>query len=209
MSGAEPAFWAHPTAIVEPGVEIGAGSKIWDGVHIRRGARLGESCIVGEKSYVAYGVEIGSFVKINACVYVCAGVTIEDFCMISAHTVFTNDRFPRAGNRQLTGLETSEPTADTLGTRVGRGATIGANATIGPGLTLGAFSMVGMGSAVTRDVARHRLVAGNPARPVGWVCRCGPRLALPMTPEAGGRAEATCPRCGRSYALGSAGLEGT
>ena len=66
-------------------------------------------CIVGEKSYVAYDVQIGDLVKINASVYVCAGVTIEDFCMISAHTVFTNDRFPRAGNLDLTGLETSEP----------------------------------------------------------------------------------------------------
>ncbi len=204
----EPAFWAHPTAILEDGVRIGAKSRIWDGVHIRRGARLGESCIVGEKTYVAYDVEIGSWVKINAGVYVCAGVTIGDFCMIAAHTVFTNDRFPRAGNPELTGLETSEPTEDTLRTRVDRGATIGANATIGPGLTLGEFSMVGMGSVVTRDVAPHRLVAGNPARPVGWVCRCGPRLALPvrLPVEPGERPEATCPRCLRKYALGASGI---
>ena len=76
---------------------------------------------------------IGDFVKINASVYICAEVTVEDFCMISAHAVFTNDRFPRAGNRSLTGLETSEPTDETLATRVGRGTTIGATRPSGPG----------------------------------------------------------------------------
>ena len=128
---------------------------------------------MGEKSYVAYDVVIGNFVKINASVYICAQVTIEDFCMISAHTVFTNDRFPRAGNRALTGLETSDVTDETLATRVARGTTIGANATIGPGVTLGEFSMVGMGSVVTRSIAPHALVIGNPARQAGWVCICG------------------------------------
>jgi carbonic anhydrase/acetyltransferase-like protein (isoleucine patch superfamily) len=101
------AAWVHPTALVEQGVVLGEGTKIWDNVHLRRGARIGKSCIIGEKSYVAYDVVIGDYVKLNAAVYVCAAVTIEDFCMISAHTVFTNDRFPRAGNRELTGLETS------------------------------------------------------------------------------------------------------
>lgn len=206
MSSPAPAFQVHPTAIVEDGVEIGAGTKIWDGVHIRRGARLGESCIVGEKTYVAYDVRVGSFCKLNACVYVCAGVTIGDFCMIAAHTVFTNDVYPRAGNRELTGLETSEPTADTLETRVGRGTTIGANATVGPGLTLGEFSMVGMGSVLTRDVAPHQLMAGNSARPIGWVCRCGERLALPAGAGAE-RLEAACERCGRRWTLGTSGLE--
>ncbi len=206
--GAQPPFWAHPTAILEEAVRVGAGSRIWDAVHIRRGACLGESCIVGEKTYIAYDVAIGSFVKINACVYICAGVTIDDFCMIAAHTVFTNDLYPRAGNRSLTGLETSEPTEETLRTHVSRGTTIGANATIGPGLHLGEFSMVGMGSAVTRDVAPHQLVAGNPARPAGWVCRCGQRLALPAAPDPAGHGlEATCQRCDTAYALGASGIE--
>jgi acetyltransferase-like isoleucine patch superfamily enzyme len=106
-------------------------------------------------------------------VYICAEVEIEDFVMISAHTVFTNDRFPRSGNKELTGLETSDPTEETLKCRVGRGVSIGANATIGPGLTLGEFSMVGMGSVVTRDVPPHALVLGNPARVAGWLCACG------------------------------------
>jgi len=200
--------WVHPTALVEEGVRLGPGTKIWDSVHLRRGARVGQSCIVGEKSYIAYDVRVGDNVKINASVYICADVTVEDFCMISAHTVFTNDRFPRSGNRELTGLETSEPTEETLQTRVGRGVTIGANATIGPGLTLGDFCMVGMGSVVTRDVAPHRLVIGNPARPAAWVCVCGPPLlrAADAPGEGDDPRQLCCERCGRGYTLDARGL---
>ena len=104
--------FVHATAIVEQGVQLGEGTKVWDNVHIRRDARIGKSCIIGEKTYVAYEVVIGDFCKLNAQVYVCAGVTIEDFVMISAHAVFTNDRFPRAGNVELDGLETSDVTEE-------------------------------------------------------------------------------------------------
>ncbi|MBI4604756.1 MAG: N-acetyltransferase [Planctomycetes bacterium] len=199
--------WTHPTALVEEGVVLGAGTKVWDGVHIRRGARIGRSTIVGEKTYIAYDVVIGDFVKINACVYICAGVAIEDFCMVSAHTVFTNDRFPRAGNLGLTGLETSAPTEDTLLTRVCRGSTIGANATIGPGITLGEFCMVGMGSVVTRDVPPHALVIGNPARHAGWVCACGRPLVKGSGAKPGGTpVELRCERCGREHRWDAAGV---
>ncbi len=168
-----PSAWVHPTALIDDGVTLGDDTRVWDAVHIRHGARIGRSCIIGEKSYVAYEVSIGDFVKLNASVYVCAGVEIADFVMLSAHVVFTNDTFPRAGNRLLTGLETSAPTDETLTTRVGRGVTVGANATIGPGVSLGEFAMVGMGSVVTRDVSPHALVVGNPARAIGCVCVCG------------------------------------
>lgn len=189
--------WVHDTALVERDVSLGAGTKVWDNVHIRHGATIGESCIIGEKSYVAYDVTIGNYVKINASVYVCAQVTIEDFCMLSAHTVFTNDLFPRAGNVELTGLETSDVTHETLHTTVKRGVTIGANATIGPGITLGEFSMIGMGSVVTKDVPNNALVVGNPAKQIGWVCACGPSLAkFGQEP-----AEMTCDRCDRTYVM--------
>lgn len=197
----------HATAIIEDGVVLGEGTKVWDNVHIRRGARIGKSTIIGEKTYVAYEVKIGSFCKLNACVYVCAEVTIEDFVMISAHTVFTNDRFPRAGNRDLTGLETSDVTAETLHTRVCRGVTIGANATIGPGLTLGEFSMVGMGSVVTRDVPAFALVVGNPARQVGWVCVCGQPLARGGATKPTAPTELHCEHCSRTYTWDATGVK--
>jgi acetyltransferase-like isoleucine patch superfamily enzyme len=196
VSESRPA-WVHPTALVEEGVSLGLNTRVWDGVHIRREAKIGHDCIVGEKTYVAYGVVIGNYVKINAVVYICAEVEIGDFCMISAHTVFTNDRFPRSGNRELTGLETSAVTEETLKTHVRRGVSIGANATIGPGLTLGEFSMVGMGSVVTRDVPAHALVVGNPAKVVGWLCACGHPIfkGRDKTPQG----KLSCERCGREY----------
>ena len=186
----------HPTAIVESGVRIGEGTAVWDGVHIRRGARIGRDCIVGEKTYLAGDVRVGDLVKLNACVYVCAGVEIEDGVMVAAHTVFTNDRLPRATDPELRALRTSEPTATTLTTRVRRGASIGANCTIGPGLELGEFCMVGMGSAVTHDVPAHALVVGNPARLHGVVCRCG-ELVARATAAAVPAGAHRC-RCGRS-----------
>lgn len=167
----------HPTAIVEPGVSLGAGTKVWDGVHIRSGARLGEHCIVGEKTYIAYDVVVGDLCKLNAAVYLCAGVVLERGVMVAAHTVFTNDVFPRATDPDLQQLRPSAPDEHTLGTIVRRGATIGANCTIGPGLELGEFCMVGMGSVVTADVPAHALVLGQPARLAGLVCRCGERVA--------------------------------
>lgn len=167
----------HPTAILEDGVTLGFGTAVWDNVHIRHGASIGNECIVGEKSYIAYDVRIGNRVKLNASVYICAGVTIEDGVMISAGTVFTNDRYPRAATNDLSALRPSEPDEHTLETRVSAGATIGANVTVGPGLVIGRYAMVGMGSLVTKSIPDHHLVVGNPARSVGIVCRCGELLA--------------------------------
>lgn len=190
----------HPTALVEPGVEIGRGTVVWDGVHIR-GPRtvIGRECVVGEKTYIAYGVAIGDRVKINAQVYVCTGVTIETGVMISAGTIFTNDRYPRATTPDLGRLRASEPDEDTLETTVREGVTVGAGAVIGPGLELGRFSMVGMGSVVTRSVSSFHLVVGNPARPTTVVCRCGAPVLSLDSEYAARHTKGTCSRCGRSY----------
>jgi acetyltransferase-like isoleucine patch superfamily enzyme len=191
----------HPTAIVEPEVEIGAGTAVWDNVHIRRAARIGEECIIGEKTYIAYEVSIANRVKINAMVYICSAVTIEDGVMISAGTVFTNDRFPRATTADLRSLRPSEPDAHTLPTLVKAGATIGAGCTIGNDLSIGRFAMVGMGSVVTRSVPDFHLAVGHPARSVGCVCRCGQLLA--RFPAAGPAdfEHLTCKTCGLTYSV--------
>lgn len=199
----------HPTAIVEPGVQIGSGTSVWDSVHIRRDAVIGQDCIIGEKSYLAYEVRVGDRVKINAMVYVCYGVTLHDGVMLSAGVTFTNDLLPRATTPDLTALRDSAPDEQTLQTTVADGATIGARAVIGPGLCIGRFAMIGMGSVVTRDVGAFELVVGNPARSIGFVCRCGERLAgwKPGQRPATGGGE--CPRCGRRYRVSDAGVEET
>ena len=188
----------HPTARIEEGVVIGAGTSIWDHVHVRHSTQIGEQCIVGEKTCIAYGVSIGNRVKINAMVYICTAVTIEDGVMISAGTTFTNDRFPRATTPDLKQLRSSDPDETTLPTLVREGATIGAGCTIGCDLTIGRFAMVGMGSVVTRSIPDFHLALGSPARSVGCVCRCGHLLARfdadppPVVP---------CPECALRYGI--------
>jgi UDP-2-acetamido-3-amino-2,3-dideoxy-glucuronate N-acetyltransferase len=191
----------HPTALVEDRVQLGEGTSVWDSVHIRHDTTIGEECIIGEKTYVAYGVEIGNRVKINAFVYICNAVTIEDGVMISAGTIFTNDRFPRATTSDLKQLRGSDPDEHTLPTLVRRGATIGAGCTIGNDLSIGQFAMIGMGSLVTKSVPDFHLAIGHPARSVGAVCRCGQMLT--RFPEGAehftGNIE--CPSCGLKYSI--------
>ena len=197
----------HSTALIEDRVCIGEGTAVWDNAHIRHGASIGRNCIIGEKTYIAYDVKLGDYCKLNAGVYVCADVTLGDYVMLAAHTVFTNDRFPRAFDITLDGLATSDPTEETLHTSVGNGVTTGANVTIGPGLTIGEFAMIGMGSVVTKDVPPHGLVLGNPARLTGYVCTCGPllcRLSEWNQLEVGGSLQ--CRRCGRRFARTDAGV---
>lgn len=187
----------HPTAIVEDGVEFGPGTSVWDNVHIRYGTRIGEECIVGGKSVIAYGVVIGNRVKINSMVYICNGVTIEDGVMVSAGTIFTNDRFPRAATPDLRELHSSAPDEHTLPTLVREGATIGAGCVIGNDLVIGRFAMVGMGAVVTKSVPDFHLVIGNPARSIGCVCRCG-QMLMRFTSEPPQHPVA-CADCGREY----------
>src|SRR3954468_11991637 len=183
----------HPTAIIEEGVTLGPGTSVWDNVHIRHGTQLGDECLVGGKSLIAYDVQIGNRVKINSAAYICNAVTIEDGVMISAGVIFTNDRFPRAATNDLSEPRPSAPDEHTLPTLVREGATIGAGAIIGCDLTIGRFAMVGMGAVVTRSVPDFHLVIGNPARSVGCVCRCGEPL---LKWDEVGSDEALQKRCG-------------
>jgi UDP-2-acetamido-3-amino-2,3-dideoxy-glucuronate N-acetyltransferase len=187
--------------MIENNVQLGRDTSVWDNVHIRHDTEIGNECIVGEKTYIAYGVKIGHRVKINAMVYVCNAVTIEDGVMISAGTIFTNDRFPRATTPDLKQLRPSEPDEHTLPTLVREGATIGAGATIGNDLTIGRFAMVGMGSVVTKSVPDFHLVLGSPARSVGCVCRCGQLIVKFPTGVAANFPKLRCPACELEYSV--------
>lgn len=198
MAGAAPAR-VHPTANVEANVSLGRGTSVWDNVHIRHDTTVGDECIIGEKTYIAYGVKIGHRVKINSFVYVCTAVTIEEGVMISAGTIFTNDRFPRATTPDLKKLRPSDPDEHTLPTLVREGATIGAGCTIGNDLTIGRFAMVGMGALVTKSIPDFALAIGHPAVPVGVVCRCGQLLLRHAPGRAPARRRLECPECSRQY----------
>lgn len=191
----------HETAIIEAGVTFGKNTSVWDNVHIRHGASVGDECIVGGKTIIAYDVQIGNRVKINSNVYICNGVTIEDGVMISAGTIFTNDRFPRAATSDLQSLRPSDPDGHTLETVVREGATIGAGCIVGGDLEIGRFAMVGMGAVVTKGIPDFHLVIGSPAKSVGVVCRCGqPVHRFTEADDATGPLPVSC-ECGLAYEI--------
>lgn len=153
----------HPTAVVEEGVQIGDGGKIWHHAHIREGAKLGENCVVGKGVFVDQGVQIGNGVKIQNFCSLYKGVTIEKDVFIGPHVVFTNDFHPRAFSAEW----------EVVPTLVKMGASIAANSVLLCGIVLSEYCMIGAGSVVTRDVPAFGLAFGNPARLRGVVCKCG------------------------------------
>jgi UDP-2-acetamido-3-amino-2,3-dideoxy-glucuronate N-acetyltransferase len=180
--------FVHPTAIVDDGAEIGAGTKVWHWVHISAGARIGEDCAFGQNVFVASDVVIGNGVRVQNNVSVYDAVRIEDDVFCGPSMVFTNVYNPRAA------VSRKDEYRKTI---VRRGATIGANATIVCGVELGEYCFVAAGAVVNRDVPPHALMAGVPARRIGWMSRGGERLDLPVD----GEGEAACPRGGELYRL--------
>lgn len=183
----------HPTADVSPDARIGPGTSVWNQAQVREGARIGARCVIGKNVYVDAEVVIGDDVKVQNNVSVFHGVSIEDGVFIGPHVCFTNDRLPRAINRD--GSLKTDADWEVSPILVRRGAAIGANSTILPGVTIGTWAMIGSGSVVTRDVASYELVVGNPARRIGSVCPCGQSLRdLDARPF-----EGPCPRCGQPF----------
>jgi UDP-2-acetamido-3-amino-2,3-dideoxy-glucuronate N-acetyltransferase len=186
----------HPTAEVSEQAEIGEGTFIWHQVQVREGARLGRHCVLGKGVYVDTGAILGDNVKVQNYVSIYRGVTLEDGVFCGPHSVFTNDKRPRAVNP-----DGSPKAADDwalVPTRVKKGASIGANAVIVCGVTVGAWAMIGSGAVVSRDVPDYGLVWGNPARLHGFVCPCGGRLQGGGETRSNGETgmtRLTCPEC--------------
>ena len=178
----------HPTAIVDEGAQIGAGTRIWHWVHVCGGARIGAGCSLGQNVYVGNRVTIGDNVKIQNHVSVYDEVTLENDVFCGPSMVFTNVYNPRSV------VSRKDQYRRTL---VRKGATLGANCTIVCGTEIGRHAFVGAGSVVNRDVPDHALVVGVPARQVGWMSAFGERLDLPLD----GQGEAYCPGDGSLYRL--------
>lgn len=168
-----PKTFVHPQALCE--VEIGAGSRVWAFAHILPGAKVGEACNIGDHAFIEGGAIVGDRVTIKNGVMVWQGITIEDDAFIGPGAIFTNDRYPRSP-RASSALKRYADLKWLEITRVERGASIGAGAVIGPGIVIGAHALVAAGAVVIRDVPPYRLVAGNPARAIGWVDETGRRV---------------------------------
>ncbi len=176
------ACFVHPSSVIERDVEIGRGTRIWHFSHVLSGSRIGERCTLGQNVAVGPDVVVGDGCRIQNNVSVFKGITLEKDVFCGPSMVFTNVYNPRAEIRKM---------AQLLPTLVQRGATIGANATIICGITIGRYAFIGAGAVVTKDVPDYALVAGNPARKIGWVCRCGERLPPGLA----------CRACGRQYEI--------
>lgn len=180
-----PEAFVHSTADLGVGAEVGPGSRVWHQAQLADGVQVGSSCVLGKGVYLGSGTRVGSRAKIQNAAQV-FGADIEDEVLLCPGVLIVEDPTPRAVTASGVPKAAEDWTPSPV--TVGRGATIGAGAVLLPGIRIGAHALVAAGSVVDRDVPSHALVAGNPHRHVGWVCRCGWRL--PGT---------TCTRCGARY----------
>jgi UDP-2-acetamido-3-amino-2,3-dideoxy-glucuronate N-acetyltransferase len=192
-SPAEPERYIHPTAEVE-GASVGTGTRVWHGVLVMPGASVGSRCTLAKGAFVDRDVRIGDRVKLGNYASVYGGI-VEDEAFIGPYAALIQDAAPRSTNPDGSRKESGDYAASPPTVR--QGASIGAHAVVMPGVVIGRHAMVAAGSVVNRDVGSHVLVGGNPARPLGFVCRCGGRLDEAFA----------CERCGRRHREASDGLE--
>lgn len=187
-------FFIHESSYIDENVEIGEGTRIWHFCHILGNTKIGKNCIIGQNVMIGPDVLLGERCKIQNNVAIFKGVTIEDEVFCGPSCVFTNVYNPRAF------IERKKEFRPTL---VKRGATIGANATIICGATVGRYAMVAAGAVVKSDVNDYAIVAGVPAKQIGWTCKCGITLKFVSTELCGEGAErrARCEYCGKEYSL--------
>ena len=182
-------YTVHPTAIIDEGAQIGAGSRVWHFAHICGGAKIGKNCSFGQNVFVGNKVTIGDDCKIQNNVSVYDNVHLENGVFCGPSMVFTNVYNPRSL------IERKSEYRDTL---VKTGATLGANCTIVCGVTIGRFAFIGAGAVVNKDVPNYALMVGVPARQIGWMSEYGEQLEqLPLT----GSGKAVCPHSGETYIL--------
>jgi UDP-2-acetamido-3-amino-2,3-dideoxy-glucuronate N-acetyltransferase len=179
-------YFAHETAVIDEGCEIGAGTKIWHFSHIMPHCKIGENCNIGQNVVISPEVVLGKNVKVQNNVSIYTGVICEDDVFLGPSMVFTNVINPRSAiNRKNQYSKTV----------VKKGASIGANATIVCGHDIGAFAFIGAGAVVTKHVPDFALVVGNPARQTGWMSEYGHKLSFNK------EGEATCPESDDKYLL--------
>jgi UDP-2-acetamido-3-amino-2,3-dideoxy-glucuronate N-acetyltransferase len=179
-------YFAHPTAVIDEGCEIGEGTKIWHFSHIMSNCKLGKNCNLGQNVVVSPGVILGSNVKAQNNISIYTGVICDDDVFLGPSMVFTNVINPRSAiNRK----------SEYAKTHVGRGASIGANATIVCGHDIGKYSFIGAGAVVTKHIPDYALVVGNPSRQIGWMSEYGHRL------EFNNEGLAVCKESGQQYKL--------
>ncbi len=176
-------YFVHESSYIDENVQIGEDTKIWHFCHIQKGASIGKKCSLGQNVNISNNVKIGNGVKIQNNVSVYEGVELEDYVFCGPSMVFTNDLTPRS--KYPKGYEGYKKTL------VKYGASIGANATIVCGNTIGRWAMIASGAVVTKDIPDYALVAGVPARQIGWVCECG----LPLEEDY------KCKNCAREYKM--------